>query len=44
MEFADCGGDAMQAKEKKLGQGKVSMKSFKGAHLEVELQEKLQRV
>ena len=35
------GGDAMQIKRKKLSQG-VSMKSLKGAHFEVELQEKLQ--
>jgi len=36
-EFASGGGDAMQVKEKKLGQG-VSIKNLKGAHLEVELQ------
>ena len=34
-ELAGGGGDAMQAKGKKLGQG-VSMKSLKGAHFEVE--------
>ena len=38
----DCS-DAMQVKGKKLDQG-VSMKSLKGTHFEVELQEKLQRV
>jgi len=43
MEFADGGGDAIQAKRKKLGKG-VSMKSLKGVHFEVELQEKLQGV
>ena len=43
MELAGGDGDTMQAKGKKLGQG-VSMKSLKGAHFEVELQEKLQRV
>jgi len=37
------GGDAMQAKKKKLGQ-RVSMKYLKEAQFEVELQEKLQRV
>jgi len=37
------GGDAMQAKGKKLSQ-RVSIKSLKGAHFEVELQGKLQRV
>ena len=42
-EFAGGGGDVMQAKRKKLGQ-RVSMKSLKGAHFEVELQEKLQPV
>jgi len=42
-EFAGDGGDVMQAKGKKLGQG-VSMQSFKGTHFKVELQEKLQRV
>ena len=42
-EFAGGGGDAMQDKRKKLGQ-EVSMKSLKGAHFEVELQGKLQRV
>ena len=42
-KLAGSGGDAMQAKEKKLGQG-VSMKSLKGAHFEEELQGKLQRV
>ena len=39
-ELAGGSGDAMQAKEKKLGR-KVSMKSLKGAHIEVELQNKL---
>jgi len=34
------GGDAMQAKGKKLGQG-VPMKSLKGDHFKVELHEKL---
>ena len=43
MKFASGGGDAMQAKGKKLGQG-VSMKGLKGAHFEVELQGKLQWV
>jgi len=42
-EFAGGDGDAMQAKGKKLGQG-ASIKSLKGAHLKVELQEKLQHV
>ena len=42
-KFTGGGGDAMQAKRKKLGQ-RVSMKSLKGAHFEVEFQEKLQRV
>jgi len=42
-EFAGGGGDAMQAKEKKLGQ-RVSKKIMKGAHFEVQLQGKLQRV
>ena len=42
-KLASGGSDAMQVKGKKLGQG-VSMKSLKGAHFEVELQEKLQRV
>ena len=36
-EFAGDGGDAMQAKGKKLGQQRVSMKSLKGAYFEVEL-------
>ena len=36
-------GDAMQAKGKKTRSG-VSMKSLKGAHFEVELEGKLQRV
>ena len=40
-EFAGGGGDAMQTTKKKLGQGGVSIKSLKGAHFEVELQEKL---
>ena len=43
-EFACSGGDAMQANRKKLGQGGASMKSLKGAHFEVEFQEKLQQV
>jgi len=34
-EFTGGGGDAMHAKGKKLGQ-RVSMKSLKGAHFEVE--------
>ena len=42
-KFVSDGGDAMQAKGKKLGQG-VSMKSLKGTHFEVEIQEKLQQV
>jgi len=42
-EFAGGDDDAMQIKRKKLGQG-VSMKNLKGAHFEVELQVKLQRV
>ena len=42
MEFAGGGGDTMQDKRKKLGEGGVSMKSLKGAHFEVELQGKLQ--
>jgi len=40
-KFAGDDGDAMQAKGKKLGQSGVSMKSLKGAHFGVELQEKL---
>ena len=36
-------GDAMQAKKKKLGQ-EVSLKNLKGAHFEVMLPGKLQRV
>ena len=43
LEFAGAGSNAMQVKKKKLGQG-VSMESLKGAHFEVELQGKLQRV
>ena len=39
-EFAGGDGDAMQVKGKKLGQ-EVSIKSLKGTHFEVELQEKL---
>jgi len=40
-EICWCGGgDIIQAKGKKLGQG-VSMKSLKGAHFKVELQGKL---
>ena len=42
-ELAGGGGDAMQAKGKKLGQG-VLMKSLKEAHFEVALEGKLQRV
>jgi len=42
-EFACGGGDAMQAKGKKLGQ-RVLMKSLKGAQFEMKLQGKLQRV
>ena len=42
-ELAGDGSDAMQVKRKKLSQG-ASMKSLKGAHFEVELQGKLQRV
>ena len=41
-EFASGGSDAMQIKRKKLGQGRVSMKSLKGTYFEVELQGKLQ--
>ena len=44
MEFAGSGGDVMQANRKKLGQDGVSLKSLKGAHFEVKLKEKLQRV
>jgi len=40
VKFAGGGGDAMQAKRKKLGQ-EVSMKSLRGAHFEVKLQGKL---
>ena len=43
VKFAGGSGDAMQVKGKKLGQ-EVSIKSLKGAHFEVELQGKLQRV
>ena len=42
-EFTGGSGDTLQVKGKELGQG-VSMKSLKGAHFEMELQEKLQRV
>ena len=42
-KFAGGDGDAMQAKGKKLSRG-VSMKNLKGAHFEVELHGKLQRV
>jgi len=41
-ELAGGGGDAIQAKRKKLSQG-VSMKSLKRAYYEMEFQEKLQR-
>ena len=41
IKFASGGGDEMQVKGKKLGQG-VSMKSLKGAHFEEELQGKMQ--
>ena len=40
MKFAGSNGDAMQAKKNKLGQ-RISIQSLKGAHFEVELQEKL---
>jgi len=39
-EFTSGSCDAMQAKGKKLGQG-VPMKILKGAHFEMEFQEKL---
>ena len=42
-ELVGGGGDAMQAKGKKLSQG-VSMKSLKGAHFEMELKGTLQQV
>ena len=42
-KFAGGDGNVMQAKRKKLGLG-LLMKSLKGAHFEVELQEKLQRI
>jgi len=43
VKLAGGGGDAMQSKGKKLSK-RVSMKSSKGAHFVVELQEKLQRI